>query len=226
MLGPWTPKKIIRRLLSRAARQRTMSSASYWQNRYAAGGNSGAGSYGDAASFKAEYLNAFVSDHNVSSLIEFGCGDGNQLGLGKYPQYIGLDVSQKAISLCKERFLHDRSKSFFLYDTRGFVDNHGLFRAEMALSLDVIFHLVEDDLYEQYLEHLFAAGQRFVAIYSSNQRVQGTSPHVRHRQFADLVGRRFGSWTLISQSNDPQLERDPMRITKGFYVYERATISR
>jgi hypothetical protein len=38
-------------------------SESYWKTRYEAGGNSGDGSYNHLAEFKAEILNAFVSEN-------------------------------------------------------------------------------------------------------------------------------------------------------------------
>ncbi len=81
-----------------------------------AGGTSGEGSHGDLATGKARFLNAFVKGNDVQAVIELGCGDGNQLPLAAYPQYIGLDVSKTAIELCKIRFACDPGKSFFLYD--------------------------------------------------------------------------------------------------------------
>jgi SAM-dependent methyltransferase len=76
----------------------------YWENRYCQGGNSGAGSYGELAEFKAETLNKFVAENNIHSVIEFGCGDGNQLMLANYPYYTCVDVSPKAIEICRELF--------------------------------------------------------------------------------------------------------------------------
>jgi hypothetical protein len=45
------------------------------------------GSYGKFAAFKAEVLNAFVQEMRVDTVIEFGCGDGNQLTLARYPLF-------------------------------------------------------------------------------------------------------------------------------------------
>jgi hypothetical protein len=72
-------------------------------------------------------------------------------------------------------------------------------RADLAMSLDVIFHLVEDAVYDQYLERLFAAGERYVVVYSTSADMPGTGvAHVRHRdveadwppvpEFADAGG--------------------------------------
>jgi hypothetical protein len=143
-------------------------SASFWEQRYARGGGSGPGSYGVLAQEKAQFLNAFVRAHGVRSVIEFGSGDGNQLSLAEYPSYIGLDVSPAAVRLCQRRFADDPAKSFFRYDGTCFVDRAGVFSAELAISLDVIFHLVEDPVFGAYMTHLFGAGQRHVVVYSTN----------------------------------------------------------
>src|SRR5690606_17966018 len=114
----------------------------FWEANYARGGDSGAGSYGEMADFKAEVLNRFVLEHNLQTVLEFGCGDGNQLSLARYPSYIGLDVAKTAIDLCRYRFANDAAKSFFWYDPNYFVDRTGVFRADLVISLDVIFHLI------------------------------------------------------------------------------------
>jgi hypothetical protein len=79
---------------------------SYWESRYASGGTSGAGSYGNLATYKANYLNDFVKKNNISKVIEFGCGDGNQLSLSNYSLYIGLDISENAINMCRLKYNH------------------------------------------------------------------------------------------------------------------------
>jgi len=115
-------------------RIRFRGSAEYWERNYARGGTSGPGSYHAAAEAKAAFLNDFVRTHEVRSVIEFGCGDGNQLSLADYPRYIGLDVSRSAIELCKRRFAGDATKSFFLYDGGCFADRAGLFTADLAIQ--------------------------------------------------------------------------------------------
>ncbi len=87
----------VRRLSLMRQRLAFTGSASFWERNYQRGGTSGGGSYGELACGKADFLNAFVREHAVESVIEFGCGDGNQLSLAQYPSYIGLDVSRSAI---------------------------------------------------------------------------------------------------------------------------------
>lgn len=90
------------------------TSRQYWEERYKKGGNSGAGSYNRLAEFKAEVINKFVKENNVSSVIEFGCGDGNQLKYFDIPSYIGCDISPTVIEHCAKMFQNDKSKTFKL----------------------------------------------------------------------------------------------------------------
>ena len=176
-------KRIYWRLLARRRNPEPFpGSAAYWEKRYSAGGNSGVGSYALFAEFKADVLNGFVATHHVQTVIDFGCGDGNQLSLAKYPTYLGFDVSSTAISQCQELFKSDTHKSFRL------MSEYNGEKADLALSLDVIYHLVEDNVFEHYMRTLFEASNRYVIIYASdsddNRGYEGT--HVRHRKFTQM----------------------------------------
>jgi hypothetical protein len=192
-------------------------SQDYWEQRYASGGSSGVGSYDELAAFKADFLNQFVNEQSIASVIEFGCGDGNQLSLSNYPRYIGLDVSRTALERCQKLFRGDPSKSFFLYDPDAFV-NHGALGADLVLSLDVIYHLVEDRVFTAYITHLFEAASRYVIIYASNEERQQPDPHVRHRRFTDHVERHVDGWTLAKTVVNPHKGHDS---PSDFYVYSR-----
>jgi len=156
-------------------------------------------------------------------VIEFGCGDGNQLSLADYPAYIGLDVSETAIKLCIQRFVGDRTKSFFLYDPHCFSDPTGALRADVAISLDVLFHLVDDSLFGLHLRHLFGAGARFVVICSSNAAFPDAAAHVRHRTFTDTVASGFPAWRLIEHIANPVPYNGNYKETSpsDFFVYGR-----
>jgi hypothetical protein len=69
----------------------------YWEERYKYGGNSGAGSYSENADYKASRINQVVKSFDVRTVLEFGCGDGNNLSLYKFDHYLGLDVSNTAV---------------------------------------------------------------------------------------------------------------------------------
>ena len=95
---------------------KAFSSAAYWQRRYAKGGNSGSGSYGRLARYKAGYINDLALREGISSVIEFGSGDGNQASLFTFEEYTGVDVSPDVVAACKERFLDHPNWTFLLAD--------------------------------------------------------------------------------------------------------------
>jgi hypothetical protein len=175
------------------------------------------------AAYKAEFLNGFVREHNVRSIIEFGCGDGAQLSLAQYPLYIGLDVAKPAIKLCIKTFEEDLSKSFFLYDSDAFVDRRHVFHADLALSLDVIYHLTEDAVFEAYMRNLFDSADRFVVAYSSNMETRNREPHIRHRKFTEWVSSRRSEWRLTDQVPNPYPATPDGRSGSfaDFFVFQR-----
>jgi hypothetical protein len=218
--GRWT------RLVARALGRTPVfpGSQEYWEERYAAGGTSGRGSSGELATYKSKFLNEFVGNRRIETVIEFGCGDGSQLSLANYQNYIGLDVARTAIELCSTRFKSDRTKSFFLYDPRAFVDQQGVFRAQLALSLDVIYHLIEDTVFELYMRHLFAAAEQFVIVYSSNAEMPDAEPHIRHREFTAWVAANLPKWRLAQRVPNTYPASADRRSGSfaDFFVFQRA----
>lgn len=200
-------------------------SKSYWEKRYATGGTSGNGSYGALAKFKAETLNTFVSSNNIRSVIEFGCGDGNQLLLSEYPSYVGLDVSNKAVELCQAQFDGDDTKQFFHYAPGKIGFQTFPYEAELSLSLDVIYHLVEDDVFNLYMTQLFMAATKFVIIYSSNHAANNDSrpSHIRHRIFTNWIKDNEPKWKQIDMipNKFPGDGTDGNTSFADFYFFKR-----
>lgn len=158
------------------------SSGDYWDRRYRAGGTSGAGSYNRLAEFKAEVINDLIQQLAISSVIEFGCGDGAQLELARYPTYVGVDVSPTVLEQVRRRFA--RRPEFKFLHTSEISAN---LKADLGLSLDVIYHLIEDDVFEAYMRQLFDATRKVAVIYASNKDEVTGSAHVRHRCFTNWV---------------------------------------
>jgi hypothetical protein len=198
---------------------RFRGSEGYWQRRYAEGGNSGPGSFGMIAQFKAEILNGFVARHDVESIIEFGFGDGNQLSLSEYPDYLGFELSPRAVTSCQQLFASDPTKRFKL------MDEYDGEQADLALSIDVIFHITEDDIFDAYMYRIFNSTRKFVIIYSSNcdEQTRLQAPHIKHRKFTDWVDRNKQEWKLIEHIPN----RYPYTGVPGegsmadFYIYQK-----
>lgn len=196
-------------------------SGSYWENRYVTHGDSGEGSYDELANFKAKVLNTFVKKNKIKTITEFGSGDGNQLKLSEYKKYTGFDVSEKAITLCKNKFSNDKTKTFLLLS-----EWNEEIKTDLCLSLDVIYHLIENEIYTGYMEKLFITATKFVIIYSSNteEGVNGRPmPHVRQRKFTDWVEAHKKDWKLITITKNkyPYNPESKISSISDFYIYKK-----
>lgn len=195
-------------------------SAQYWEQRYAEGGASGAGSYNNLADFKARVLNRFVHEHSIQTVIEWGCGDGNQLKLAQYPYYVGYDVSQTAVERCRNIFSDDKTKEFIWSGADDFVSDK---KGDLAISLDVIYHLVEDEVFELYMNRLFASSNKYVCIYSCNYN-EDFALHVKCRKFTDYIDNNISGWELMQviKNEYPYDEKNPNTTSwSDFYIYQR-----
>lgn len=193
----------------------------YWEDRYRLGGTSGSGSYGRLAEFKAEFLNDFVEKHQISSIIEFGCGDGAQLELAVYPHYIGFDVAPTSVNLCREKFADKSEYSFHLVGSPEYSD---IEPADLALSLDVIFHLVEDEVFETYMHKLFASSEKYVVIYAYDFEKKYASKHERGRSFTVWIERNAPMWKPVLKvpNQYPYNPSDPNNTSQSdFFVYAK-----
>jgi len=180
------------------------------------GGTSGDGSYGDLAEFKAKVINDFVINKGVRSVIELGCGDGNQLSLLEISRYLGLDVSETAIEICENKFGGDETKTFRHYSPS---DYEGESLGELVLSLDIIFHLVEDEIFNTYMTHLFQMASDWVIIYSSDSEEpfgDGTV-HCRNRKFTTWIEENVNGWELLEKIDNIY----PDQSVADFYIYKK-----
>ncbi len=209
-------KKLIKQLFFK---EKFKSSAIYWQNRYKKGGNSGTGSYNLLAEFKAEVINNFIKQNNIDTVVEFGCGDGNQLKYYALNKYTGYDVSIESINICKKIFENDLTKKFKLitdYSIEGF---------DLAMSIDVIYHLIEDDVFDDYMKKLFNINNKYVIIYSSNTNINPKKrcPHVLERKFTDWIEKQNIPYVLeqFIPNKYPYNGDEINSSISDFYIYKR-----
>ena len=120
-------------------------SAKYWEKRYATGDNSGSGSYGKLAEYKAKFINKFFVDNGISSVIEFGVGDGAQL---KHELPILVLMLVTLLRKVSKTLLQIILKLLC-------IQVNTKVKNVIATSLDVIFHLVEDDVFNEHMQSLF-----------------------------------------------------------------------
>ncbi len=192
------------------------NSKQYWEKRYASGGNSGEGSQGEKAKFKVDFINAFISEKDIESIIDFGCGDGVVAGRLNPKKYIGLDISENAVKKCSTQFRKDPKKSFYVYKPKEY-GGDAIKTAQLGISLEVIFHITEDDLFEKYMHDLFTSSQKYVIILSNDTDKNPVylGGHHRYRHFTKYVAEKLPEWKLVKKTDCPGL-------ISNFHIYAKS----
>lgn len=199
-----------------------ISSDEFWNQHYINEGNSGTGSYHRLAKFKAEIVNEFLRNEHIETVIEFGCGDGNQLSLIHYKQYTGTDVSEYIVNKNREAYREDKTKKFYctLTEREQYMNR----RYDMSISMDVIFHLLEDQVFSSYMEDLFTVASKYVVIYSSNHEEYTEWPEYRHRNFISYIQKYITGWELyrfIPNKYPYEIGKEGETSSADFYFFKR-----
>lgn len=176
-------------------RSRPFDATQYWEERYAAGGDSGAGSAGRHYVFKRDYLNDMITRYEIRSVVDFGCGDGQQVAELAVDSYYGLDVSDAAIRRCRGSFAN---RPGYRFDTP---DRAVLRRYDLALSLDVLYHIVDEEDYRSYLDVLFSHSN-FTLVYANYGARDCDAHHMLYRDnSAEIAALRTRSQLLEKRPN-------------------------
>lgn len=197
-------------------------SVQYWEDRYSSGGTSGSGSYGRLAIFKAKFLNEFVAEHNIKSVVEYGCGDGAQLELAMYDEYTGFDVSRTAVAMCSKKFAREPKYEFF--HTSEISSKEGSF--DLSLSLDVIYLLIEDEAFYGYMSRLFGSASKYVIVYAYNFNTNYEAKHEKGREFLMWSEENALDWKLIDciKNAFPYDKELPDSTSQSdFFVFEKTS---
>lgn len=180
----------------------------WWENWYAMGGHSGSGSRGVLAQFKADVLNDFIAEKKIKSTIEFGSGDGYNLKMIKYDNYIGLDISPTAVKMCRDMFKNDLSKQFAIYNPESFKrSSFGDF--ELVVCLDVLYHVVDEEAYKKTLDDVFSFSAPYVILYTTlvDDGIPHNSPEIRHRNVLNYL-KKYSNYDIsIKKQKYPELSR-------------------
>lgn len=180
-----------------------MNQQQYWNQRYAEGGNSGAGSYGDAMLRKVDLL-AGLPD--VRSVIDVGCGDfslGGELTRRK-PDALYLGIDQSEFIVKRNAELYESDKIHFMREGEVAMPH-----TDLVLCLDVLFHISNLGEYYEILAKLRSLWTKYLVVtayeYDGLQ-----ANHIWVRKFDP---ERFGK-PIIQET----IEEDGKM---QFYVFER-----
>ena len=92
-----------------------------------------------------------------------------------------------------EKFKRDKNKKFFL------MKKYNSQKTNLGLLLDVIYNLVENHIYEEYMQKLFSPAKKYIIIYSSNTDCNEGDiyDHILHRSFQTWIDNNQKKWKLI-----------------------------
>jgi SAM-dependent methyltransferase len=168
-------------------------SVAYWDQRWVLGPPC-PGSRGDEAAAKAAWLSTLVRGSGARSLVDLGCGDGTVGALVDVESYVGVDVSHVALAQAMAR-RPDRS---YLLVPPGTGAAQVTVVADIAASMDVVFHLLDDAEYRTWMARLFGSARRLVAVYGTDYD-SFPEGHMRHRHLTrDVAAASFTrDWTLV-----------------------------
>jgi len=199
---------------------RFFDSNNYWETRYKNNGTSGDGSYGVLAIFKGEIINNIIKNYNIKSIIDLGCGDGNQLTFLDIDNvdYIGIDPSKTVIHKLKKKYIKSINKKFIL------MTDIITEKAELSISCDVLYHLINRDIWEKHIDNLFTTGLKYVIIYAYDCD-KDWGNHCKSRKFTDFIEKNYSNWELIKvvKNKYPISENsnDTNSSMSDFYIYKK-----
>ena len=190
----------------------TFNTTEYWENRYHTGGTSGEGSYGKNCIDKTSYINQTIDKYNIQTINDLGHGDGNQIAnINIRSSYTGYDVSSSARYTCISKYKDNAAYTFIDSLTR-------FNKADLVMSLDVIYHIIEFSVWSQYMIDLFSLSD-LILIYSPDKESKGDA-HYHSRKFTPYIADHFPQYNLIATTKDlsKDLSKDSSKTAK-FYLY-------
>lgn len=201
-------------------------STAFWEKNYKKGGTSGYGSYGKKGKTKAKFINKFLKDHpEIQKVIEFGCGDGNQISLINYPEFWGIDVSKTAVNMCNLKFAMNKDYHFRRLDSIDFNKflRQGSFGAtilhnyfDLSISLDVLGHLVEEDIWKAYIDNLRRCTTKYILIHGKSENdYRLDTPHCISRDFVSYIEKNT-FFKLVKYTPNPVDGEGA-----GFYIFKK-----
>lgn len=204
-----------------------LNTRDYWQQHYESGGTSGRGSQGEFAEWKADVVNQVVRHCDVTTVLDVGCGDGQQAALIDVPRYLGIDVSQAAVQIAQSRNRHDRSKRFDLWH-EGEPFPAGMY--DMVMSLEVLMHILEERMFTETLSGIFASAREVVVLQVPLVPMVNYGPgmHDKHRAILPYLAEHLGPFSLTQIVMHPSASpRERARAGIGemasdFLVFRRA----
>lgn len=195
-----------------------------WEHLYKNGGNSGRGACNHYGIYKAEIINNFIRQHNLKNIIDFGCGDGNQTSLINIDNYTGIDISDYIIDKTKNKYINDISKQFFTYKELYNITPKPIY--DLSISLCVLYHLIDDNIYYNYLNDLYTFSNKYIIIYATdyndpNIHNKNNGSSTFHRNFTRDIEKLYPNLELIQYIPQKYTINENKPNYTNFYIYKK-----
>jgi len=121
---------------------------------------SGPGSLLENTDLLVKNLNIFIKEYKIKTIIDVPCGDFNYMSKVNLDdiEYLGLDVSKKAINICNNK-AHDSNIKFNVFDAT----NQQLPYANLIIVKDLFLHLSFLDI-QKILDNIKSSGSNYLAV--------------------------------------------------------------
>jgi len=189
-----------------------MRSIGIWQQRYRDSGNSGLGSRGDLLQFKVDFINSFIEENNIETVLDFGHGDLEVANGLVVSDYTGIDIFESNVS--HESHIKLVNSRFDEYDGDS---------VDLVLCLDVLYHILEDE--EEYLcktiDKLIEKANKFVVIYAQDSLNlyfdHQYKEHLHNSKWIQYIQKAHSdNLTLIHRQDEPTSGSSAL-----FFVYKK-----
>ncbi len=180
------------------------------------GGGSGGGSSVDATKSFILFLQEFLNQKDIKSVIDFGCGDWNSTHLinWKSINYIGLDVVGSVILDNQKKY---KSENINFKEISG-KEDVSKFSADLLIVKDVLMHWCNEDI----IEFINAAIPNYKYIIlidisvNANSNRPNTSPNFQPLSYKEFPLNQFSPKLLKTYCDveDKSQEREIILISK------------
>ncbi len=155
-------------------------------------------------------INGLVTSNSLDTVLEFGCGDGNQLSYYSLQNYLGLDVAEKAVELCSEKFADDPSKRFRLIRPGEDVD---FGRFDLVMSLEVLMHVVDEGDFLWTLDNIFRHSDNYVVILTPLTPLMDfpKGSHEKYRNLFPYLVPYIGEFAVVDVITHPSVTPEGRR---------------
>jgi len=153
-----------------------------------------------------------INKYDLKSISDVGCGECTLLPyLQGIRKYYGYDISPAVLSKVSKNAQDGFSKEFILL-----TNNTKIVSSDLVLSLEVIFHQVNDDEYLDYMRKLVNSNGEYLLILTMNEGILKTN-HIknRHIKYRDIS-------KFMDSTNYSLVEKFPFtERTSTYYLYKK-----